>query len=203
MSLRLGILLSGRGRTLANLLDCIEARRLDARIECVVSSSERAHGLTVAREHGVATYTVSRRHNPDFHGSIARTLREHDVDLACMAGLTCLWRIPNDFDGRVINIHPALLPSFGGRGFYGLKVHEAVLASGVRRSGCTVHHCNNEYDQGPIIMQREVPILEGDTPTSLADRVFEQECVLYPQAIKNWAAEFAVNRAAPARKRSK
>ena len=120
-----------------------------------------------------------------FHAEI---LRRRRVELACMAGFLKLWRIPADFKGRVMNIHPALLPDFGGRGFYGHRVHEAVLSSGAGESGCTVHFADNEYDHGPIILQRRVPVLAEDTPESLADRVFEQELVAYPEAIRLFAA---------------
>ena len=102
----------------------------------------------------------------------------------CMAGFSCLWRIPPGFEGRVINIHPALLPDFGGRGYYGLRVHEAVLAAGCKTSGCTVHYCDNEYDHGPTILQRTVPVLSDDTPDTLADRVFREERIAYPEAIR-------------------
>jgi phosphoribosylglycinamide formyltransferase-1 len=107
-----------------------------------------------------------------------------DADLVCMAGFLSLWRIPDDMMGRVINIHPALLPDFGGKGMYGLRVHRAVLAAGRTESGCTVHFCDNEYDHGPIILQRKVPVLPDDTPESLSARVFEQECIGYPEAVR-------------------
>jgi folate-dependent phosphoribosylglycinamide formyltransferase PurN len=99
-----------------------------------------------------------------------------------------LLQVPDDFQGRVMNIHPALIPAFCGKGFYGHRVHEAVLADGAKVSGCTVHFVDNEYDHGPIILQRTVPVLDDDTPDSLAARVFVQECEAYPQAIK-WFAE--------------
>jgi folate-dependent phosphoribosylglycinamide formyltransferase PurN len=107
-----------------------------------------------------------------------------DAELVCMAGFLSLWSIPDAWFGRVINIHPALLPRFGGFGMHGRHVHEAVLAAGETVSGCTVHFCDNEYDHGPIILQRTVPVLPNDTPDSLAARVFEQECIAYPEAIR-------------------
>ena len=109
------------------------------------------------------------------------------ADLVCMAGFLSLWHIPPQYDGRVMNIHPALLPSFGGKGYYGHAVHEAALAAGVKVSGCTVHFVNSEYDAGPIIVQRPVPVAEGDTPETLAARVFEQECIAYVEAIRLFA----------------
>jgi folate-dependent phosphoribosylglycinamide formyltransferase PurN len=105
-----------------------------------------------------------------------------------MAGFLRLWRIPSDFAGKVMNIHPALLPDFGGRGFFGDRVHRAVLDSGATETGCTVHFADNQYDQGPIILQRRAKVLPGDTPAKLADRVFEQERIAYPQAIRLFAA---------------
>jgi phosphoribosylglycinamide formyltransferase-1 len=107
--------------------------------------------------------------------------------LVCLAGFLQLISIPEDFQGRVMNIHPALIPAFCGKGFYGHHVHEAVLAYGVKITGCTVHFCDNQYDHGPIILQRAVPVLDDDTPDSLAARVFQQECEAYPEAIRLFA----------------
>jgi len=101
-----------------------------------------------------------------------------------MAGFLSKWTIPPTYEHRVMNIHPALLPKFGGKGFYGLRVHEAVLAARETRSGCTVHFANNQYDAGPIILQRTVEVLPQDTPDSLASRVFDAECIVYPEAIR-------------------
>jgi folate-dependent phosphoribosylglycinamide formyltransferase PurN len=104
-----------------------------------------------------------------------------------MAGFLQLLRIPDDFAGRVLNIHPALLPAFGGQGMYGRRVHKAVLAAGVKESGCTVHVADNEYDHGPIVLQRTVEVRPDDTPEALADRVFAAECEAYPEAIRLFA----------------
>jgi len=187
--LRLGILLSGGGRTLQNIHDHIARGELPASIVCVISSQPDAYGVERARAMGLPTHVVSRRTTPDprFHVLIAGLLSEAGVDLVCMAGFATLWRIPAEFEGRVINIHPALLPEFGGQGFYGMRVHRSVIAAGRRTSGCTVHLCDNTYDHGPIILQREVPVRPDDTAESLADRVFEQECVAYPEAIRLFA----------------
>jgi folate-dependent phosphoribosylglycinamide formyltransferase PurN len=125
------------------------------------------------------TATYSRR--------IADLLDAARVELVIQAGFLSLWHVPPQYEGRVMNIHPALLPGFGGHGMFGHHVHEAVLAAGCKVSGCTVHFVTNEYDAGPIIVQRCVPVLESDTPDSLADRVFEQECVAYPEAIRLFA----------------
>jgi folate-dependent phosphoribosylglycinamide formyltransferase PurN len=110
-----------------------------------------------------------------------------NVELVIQGGWLCLWKIPARYENRVMNIHPALLPSFGGQGMWGHHVHEAVLKSGCKVSGCTVHFCTNEYDKGPIIVQRSCEAKDSDTPETLAARVFEQECFAYPQAIRLFA----------------
>ena len=109
-------------------------------------------------------------------------LREVEADLVVLAGYLCLLRVPPDFENRVMNIHPALIPSFCGKGLYGMKVHEAVLARGSKLSGCTVHFADNLYDHGPIIVQKTVPVLEDDTPQTLAARVYQAECQAFPEA---------------------
>ena len=119
-----------------------------------------------------------------FSETIFDLCRKADVDLVTLAGFLCHLEIPDDFAGRVMNIHPALIPAFCGKGMYGEKVHAAVLERGCKVSGCTVHFADNEYDHGPIILQRAVPVLDDDTPDTLAARVFEQECEAYPEAIR-------------------
>ncbi len=187
--LRLGVLLSGSGRTLQNIHERIEDGTIPAEIVCVISSRFDAYGVTRAKEAKLPVHVVSRRKTPDpeFHERISDILAAGAVELVCMAGFTTLYRFPPGLEGRVINIHPALLPDFGGKGFYGMRVHRAVLESGRRESGCTVHYCDQEYDHGPIILQRRVPVIEDDTPETLAARVFEQECIAYPEAINRLA----------------
>jgi phosphoribosylglycinamide formyltransferase-1 len=188
--LRLGVLISGSGTTLQNLLDRSADGRLPARVVLVVSSRADAFGLQRAATAGVPTGVVERRScasRDDFSRRIFDLCREAGVDLVCMAGFLQLLPIPEDFAGRVMNIHPALIPAFCGKGFYGQHVHEAVLASGVKVSGCTVHFADNQYDHGAIILQRTVPVLDDDTPVTLADRVFAEECEAYPQAIRLFA----------------
>jgi folate-dependent phosphoribosylglycinamide formyltransferase PurN len=119
-----------------------------------------------------------------FSRRIEEELETAKVDLVVQGGWLCLWRIPPQYVNRVMNVHPALLPCFGGQGMWGHHVHEAVLAAGCKVSGCTVHFCTNEYDRGPIIVQRTCPVEDDDTPDTLAARVFEQECLAYPEAIK-------------------
>jgi phosphoribosylglycinamide formyltransferase 1 len=190
--LKLGVLLSGGGTTLENLVSEITARRLDAEITVVISSSPKAFGLTRARNHGIAAHTL-RLEDLDGIGSYSRAITEilvaAGVELVVLAGFLKLYEVPEIYTGRVMNIHPALIPKFCGAGYYGHHVHEAVIAAGETESGCTVHYCDNEYDHGPIILQRRVPVLPDDTPDTLAARVFVEECNAYPEAIRRFMAE--------------
>jgi phosphoribosylglycinamide formyltransferase-1 len=185
-TIRLGVLLSGGGTTLQNLLD-----RGVGQVACVVSSKADAFGLERARKAGIPAFVVERKAYPDREAFSAATLarcRETGVELVCMAGYLQLLPIPPDFAGRVMNVHPALLPAFGGKGMHGMHVHRAVLEAGVKVSGCTVHFADNEYDHGPIIAQRAVEVRDDDTPETLQARVFEAECEAYPEAIGLYAA---------------
>ena len=188
--LRLGVLLSGGGRTLQNICDQIAAGHLPATVEVVLSSRAEAYGIQRAQMRNIPVRVVgSPAHPPrQVDEAINAALADFDVDLICMAGFLRLWTMPPQFEGRVMNIHPALLPDFGGKGYYGRRVHQAVLAAGCSESGCTVHFCDNQYDHGPIILQRRVPVLPSDTPETLAARVFAQECIAYPEAIRSFAA---------------
>ncbi len=182
---RLCVMLSGSGRTLMNLLDVIERGELDAEIALVIASRQ-CPGEERARQRGLTT--IIEKGNTE-SGAIAMhrldaLLAEHSVTLIALAGYLKLVHYPPRFEGRVVNIHPALLPRFGGPGMFGERVHAAVLAAGVRESGCTVHLCDNRYDTGPIILQRSCPVLGGDTPETLAARVFKQECIAYPKALQ-------------------
>jgi len=188
--INLAVLLSGSGRSLQNLIDCIEAGTLDARIGVVISSRADAYGLERAQEYDIPAIVVSSRQHGDFDAlsaAIASELDKYSVDLVVMAGFMCLFRMPDKFIGRAMNIHPALIPAFCGKGYYGHHVHEAALAYGVKVSGCTVHFADNEYDHGPVILQRTVPVLDDDTPDTLAARIFEQELQAYPEAIQLFA----------------
>lgn len=188
---RLGVLLSGGGTTMVNLANVIARGELDAQIACVIASNTEAKGIERARSLGLGVEIITRKSHKSpaaFSDVIFARLRDAKVDIVCLAGFLCLLVIPDDFIGRVINIHPSLLPSFGGKGMYGHHVHEAVIAAGCKVSGCTVHLCDNTYDTGPILVQRCCPVLENDTPATLAARVFEQECIAYPEAIRLVAA---------------
>jgi formyltetrahydrofolate-dependent phosphoribosylglycinamide formyltransferase len=188
--IRLAVLLSANGTTLQNLIDRIADGRLHARIVLVVSNNADAFGLVRAERAGIPTAVVNRKEcasREEFSGRIFELCRQAGAELVCMAGFLQLISIPDDFRNRVLNIHPALIPAFSGKGFYGHHVHEAALATGVKVSGCTVHFADNQYDHGPIILQRVVPVLDDDTPEALAARVFAQENEAYPEAIRLFA----------------
>jgi formyltetrahydrofolate-dependent phosphoribosylglycinamide formyltransferase len=188
--IRLAVLLSGSGRTLQNFLDRSAGGALKARVVKVVSSRPDAYGLVRAQEAGVPTAVVRRRDFPDiesFSRALTEQLDECEPDLVALAGFMCYYRVPERYINRMMNIHPALLPSFGGPGFYGDRVHEAVLRHGCKVSGCTVHFVDNVYDHGPIIVQRAVEVEEDDDAHSLAARVFEQELEAYPEAVNLFA----------------
>jgi phosphoribosylglycinamide formyltransferase-1 len=129
-------------------------------------------------------HVVAQKPGDTFSDRVFDAVRSFAPDAVCLAGWLHLVRIPPDFRHRVLNIHPALLPAFGGKGMYGRHVHEAVLASGAKVSGCTVHFADDTYDTGPILVQKAVPVLDDDTPETLASRVFAAECDAYPEAIR-------------------
>ena len=187
---RLGIFLSGGGRTMVNVAQGIELGQLNAEIVLVISSRSTVAGVERARQLGLEPHIVRKKDHPDladFSAQIVQLLDEAKVDLVAQCGWLCLWEIPPRYENRVMNIHPALLPAFGGQGMWGHHVHQAVLAAGCKVSGCTVHFVTNEYDTGPIIVQKTCPVLDDDDPDTLAARVFEQECLAYPEAIRLFA----------------
>ncbi len=188
---RLGVLLSGGGTTMVNLAERITDGTLDATIAQVIASNDHCKGIDRARQLGLPCTVVRRkgysaqgdRATAAFSEDIFKLLREAEVDVVCLAGFLSLLVIPDDFVGRVLNIHPSLLPKFGGKGMHGRHVHEAVLAAGETTTGCTVHLADNTYDTGPVVLQRSCDVLLGDTPEALAARVFELEKQAYPEAI--------------------
>lgn len=188
--IRLAVLISGGGTTLRNLIEKIAAGELPAEIVKVISSTDQAGGLDHARNFGLPWEVVDWKALSVGEASrrVFESCRASRVQLVVLAGFLKMIVIPPDFEHRVVNIHPALIPAFCGKGFYGRKVHEAVLAYGAKLSGCTVHFADNEYDHGPIILQEVVPVLDDDTPETLAGRVFQAECRAYPVAIR-WIAE--------------
>ena len=193
MTIRLAILISGSGRSLQNFIQEIATKRLDARIAGVVSSSAVAGGNQRAREAGLPLEVVDRK-APDFSDAITKAVDKLAPDLVLLAGFLQLWKFPKKYEGRVLNIHPALLPDFGGKGMYGDHVHEAVLKSGAKETGCTVHFADLRYDRGPIILQRRVPVMPNDTAATLSSRVFAEELIAYPEAVRLVASKLKADR---------
>jgi len=175
--LKMAVLLSGSGRTLDNFHERIQAGTLQGAIQVVVSNVADALGLEKARNYGY----------PAFHAvgnpAINEILGRYDIDIIALAGYLKLYEPPAYLKKNVLNIHPSLIPSFCGPGFYGHHVHEAVKARGCKVSGCTVHFANEVYDEGPIVVQRCVPLDDDDTPDAIADKVFAAECEAFPEAI--------------------
>jgi phosphoribosylglycinamide formyltransferase-1 len=187
MSFPIAVLITGGGTTLQNLIDRIAAGRLPVRIVQVISSRADAFGVERARRAGLPVEVFSRKQFSTLESFSERTFdvcRKAGMKLIAFGGYLQLLKIPDDYRMKVLNIHPALLPAFGGKGMYGHHVHEAVLESGAKVSGCTVHYVDDQYDHGPIIAQRTVEVRDDDTPDTLAARVFAQECELYPAAIR-------------------
>ncbi|MDF1615575.1 phosphoribosylglycinamide formyltransferase [Desulfurivibrio dismutans] len=175
--MNLAVLLSGSGRTLDNFHQQISEGRMAGQIRVVVANTADALGLEKARGYGY----------PAFHGenneAINRILADHPVDLVLLAGFLKLYTPPEHLRRSVLNIHPSLIPAFCGDGMYGMRVHRAVKARGVKVSGCTVHFANEVYDEGPIVVQHCVPLEDEDNPEDIAARVFAAECRAYPEAV--------------------
>jgi len=183
---KIAVLISGGGTTLKNLIDLQTSGQLDCEIELVVSSSPTAGGLEFAQSNDIVSRVVVRKdfeNTISFSKAIFDQCRALEIDLVVMGGFLKRVQIPDDFENRVINIHPSLIPSFCGKGNYGIKVHTNVIEYGAKISGCTVHFVDDQYDHGPIIAQVTVPVLETDKPKTLAARVFEAECKIYPKII--------------------
>jgi len=196
---RVAVLLSGSGTTLQNFLDCSERGELPGvSFDLVLSSKADAYGLTRAREHGIPTAVVESKKFRDpatkqtdwgsMSQDISRHILEAKVDLVVFAGFMCLYVVPPELDGKVMNVHPALIPAFSGQGMYGDKVHKAVVARGVKLTGCTVHFVTNEYDAGPIIVQSTTPVTSSDTWEDVQGRVQALERSSYPEAVRLFAA---------------
>jgi len=187
----MAVLISGGGTTLKNFIEKIDAGLLNLSIVLVVSSNPNAGGLKHAEKAGIPAVVVVRNDYDSrerFSDVIFDHCRRAGARLVAMGGFLKQVSVPEDFTNRVVNIHPALIPAFCGKGFYGHSVHEAVLDYGVKVSGCTVHFADNQYDHGPVILQKAVPVLDDDTPETLAARVFEAECEAYPEALRLIAA---------------
>jgi phosphoribosylglycinamide formyltransferase 1 len=189
--LPIAVLISGGGTTLRNLIEKERGGELPVEFRLVISSNPQAQGLAFATEANIPTLVVEKQKGlseSEFSRAIFDPICESGAELVVMGGFLKHVPIPPDFENRVINIHPALIPAFCGQGLYGLRVHESVLEYGAKVSGCTVHFVDNEYDHGPIILQHTVPVLDDDTPAVLQTRVFEQECHALPEAIRLIAA---------------
>ncbi len=184
---RIAVLVSGGGRSLENLAERIAADELKAEVALVLSDREGVHALARADRLGIPRVVVpwSKELGVDGFGArVFAEIEERGAELIVLAGFLRLLRVPDRWLGRVINIHPALLPAFGGKGFYGHHVHEAVLERGVQFTGCTVHLVDNHYDQGRIVLQRCIPVDPEDTVDTLAARVFDEEKLALPEAIR-------------------
>jgi pyridoxamine 5'-phosphate oxidase len=188
-SLKIAVLISGSGTTLMNLVEQISVGRLHCEIALVIASRDNIKGVQLAQAANLPTTVIDPRQNSDvsaFSKMIFSAIDDAKVDLVCLAGWLCLLEIPPKYEGRILNIHPSLLPSFGGKGMYGERVHQAVLDRRCTVSGCTVHFVDNVYDNGPILLQRTCPVFPTDTAAILAARVFEQEKIAYPEAIREY-----------------
>lgn len=185
--MKLGILISGGGTTFLNLHKHIQEGSLNAEIACVISSSKKAKGLERAQEYGYATASFARRRFEDdkaYSEAIIAELKSHGAELVILAGFLKMFHPGEAYADRCLNIHPSLIPAFCGQGYYGMKVHEGVHARGCKISGCTIHLVNDQYDAGPIVLQRVVHLADGDTAEDIRAKVFEAECEAYPEAIK-------------------
>lgn len=174
-----------------NLARQIEAGALAAEIPIVIASRGDCGGIAKSEAAGLPCAVIRRKDFSsleEFSESVFARCREARADLIICAGYLALLKIPADYQQRVLNIHPSLIPAFCGQGYHGEKVHAAALERGVKVSGCTVHFVDDEYDHGPIVVQRTVPVLDDDTPATLAARVFAEECQAYPEAIRLFAA---------------
>ena len=183
---KIAVLVSGGGTDLQSVIDAVENKYIDGKIEMVIGSKDNIYALERAKKHNIDTFVVSRKEYGEKSSDKILELTKGKVDLIVLAGFLAILdgEILKEFDNKIINIHPSLIPSFCGPGMYGLKVHEAVIKSGVRFSGCTVHFVNSEVDGGAIILQEAVPVYFEDDAETLQKRILEKEHVILPKAIK-------------------
>ena len=183
---KIAVLISGGGTTLKNLIQWRTEQKLNAQIELVISNNPNAAGLEYAAEADIPHLVISHKEFETisaFSNAIFSAIQSANIDLVVMGGFLHRLAIPSAYENRVINIHPSLIPAFCGKGFYGQKVHQAVIDYGCKLSGCSVHYVDDQYDHGPIIAQETVPVKTTDTAETLAKRVFEKECEVYPTII--------------------
>jgi formyltetrahydrofolate-dependent phosphoribosylglycinamide formyltransferase len=188
---RIAVLLSGEGTSLENLLERIERGEVPGRVVLVLASKAGAGGLARAERRGIRAVAVPRKQFRDvksFNDALHAELERCEPDLVLTLGFLSPFELRGRYEGRALNVHPALIPAFSGKGFYGQRVHEAVIAAGAKLSGATVHFVDEEYDHGPIVLQRSVPVLDDDTPETLAARVQALERELIPEAVRLFAA---------------
>ncbi|UZP04453.1 phosphoribosylglycinamide formyltransferase [Clostridium botulinum] len=183
---KIAVLVSGGGTDLQSIIDAVENKKIDCSIEMVIGSKEGIYALERAKNHNISTYVVSKKEYKDKSSDKILHLTKGKVDLIVLAGYLAILdgEILKEFNNKIINIHPSLIPAFCGSGMYGLKVHEAVIKSGVKFSGCTVHYVNSEVDGGAILLQDIVPVYFEDDAKSLQKRILEKEHILLPKAIK-------------------
>jgi len=189
-ALRIAVLLSGEGTSLENLLERIDTGEVPGRVVVVVASKADAGGLARARRRGIPAVAVPRKEHPDvdaFNDALHAALAPYEPELVLLLGFLSPFQLRGRYEGRVLNVHPALIPAFSGKGFYGMRVHRAVLEAGVPETGATVHFVDEEYDHGPILLQRAVPVEKDDTPETLAARVQATERELVPEAVRLYA----------------
>ncbi|HEU5299532.1 MAG TPA: phosphoribosylglycinamide formyltransferase [bacterium] len=190
--IRIGVLASGGGSNLQAIIDACARGEIDGKVVVVVSNNPKAKALDRARRAGIPAVAMHHRAFPDrdtFDAKLVEILHSYEVDLVCLAGFMRILgpAFIGQFPARIMNIHPALLPSFGGLGMYGERVHKTVLDSGVKFSGCTIHFANEAPDGGPIIVQAIVPVRDDDTVETLASRIAKEEHRLYPEAVRLFA----------------
>ncbi|MDR3257811.1 MAG: phosphoribosylglycinamide formyltransferase [Mycoplasmataceae bacterium] len=192
---KIAVLVSGGGSNLQSIIDAIKHKELDATIELVISSNSKAYALERAKQHNIKSYVVSKKDFSNPSDEILKIVNQHHVELIILAGYLGILngRLLNEYQNKIINIHPALLPKFGGAGMYGHHVHEAVIKANEHESGATVHYVDEKVDGGNIILQVKVPVLNDDTPDALAKRVLEQEHKILPKAIKLTIAKLHSN----------
>jgi formyltetrahydrofolate-dependent phosphoribosylglycinamide formyltransferase (EC 2.1.2.2) len=183
---KIAVLVSGGGTGLQSVIDAVESNYMNVKIEMVIGSRDNIYALERAKKHNIDTFVVNRREYGEESSNKILELTTGKVDLIVLAGFLAILdgEILKEFDNRIINIHPSLIPSFCGPGMYGLKVHEAVIKSGVRFSGCTVHFVNSEVDGGAILLQEVVPVYFEDDAETLQKRILEKEHEILPKAIK-------------------
>ena len=193
--MKLAVFLSGTGSNFSAIADAVDRGELDCNVVIVISNRRDAPGLAKASARGIPTAVFDRTEYRDgaaFAADMLKCLREHRTEFIALAGY--LRKIPprvlSAFSGRIVNIHPALLPKFGGKGMYGMSVHRAVIEAGEKESGVSVHFVDNIYDHGRIIARRKVPVMAGDTPEQLAARVLEVEQRFYSEVLQSIPVEF-------------